>query len=108
MVSFHHWYQWLERAITVEKLSTRQLRDGLAEILNRVAYGGDAVSIHRRGHPLAVLIPDADFEAFREWEDARDATAHLTALEEGRTADAMPLEDFIREVRAEREAGATP
>lgn len=90
------------------RLSTRQLRDDLAEILNSVAYGGAVVRIHRRGHPLAVLIPDADFDAFREWEDARDAKAHVDALEEGRTGHAMPLEDFIREVRAERGPSATP
>ena len=92
----------------MERLSTRQLRDGLAEILNRVAYGGDVVRIHRRGHALAVLIPDADFQAFREWEDARDAKAHLDALEGGRNDGAIPLKDFIRNVRAERAPGATP
>lgn len=35
-------------------------RDQLGEIVNRVAYSGERVTLSRRGRPLAVLISVAD------------------------------------------------
>jgi prevent-host-death family protein len=56
----------------VTDISTRQLRDDLAETLNRVAYGGETVRVHRRGKRLAVIVPAAAYAAFEEWEASED------------------------------------
>jgi prevent-host-death family protein len=43
-------------------LSISEARDTLAEIVNRVAYQGERVVLHRHGKPVAVLVPAADLE----------------------------------------------
>ncbi|HEY3413835.1 MAG TPA: type II toxin-antitoxin system Phd/YefM family antitoxin [Armatimonadota bacterium] len=55
------------------RISSRELRDDLSETLNRVAYGGETVRVHRRGKGLAVIIPEAAYAAYEEWEAREDA-----------------------------------
>ncbi len=52
----------------MERMSAGKLRENLADILNRVAYAGQRVVIHRRGKDAAVLVPTADFERILKWE----------------------------------------
>lgn len=82
-------------------LSSRELRDDLAETLNRVAYGGETVHIHRRGKGLAVIIPEAAYAAYEEWEASEDARllelARLSEEESKGTAD-VAAEDLFEEL----------
>ncbi len=39
------------------RVAVTELRDGLAEWLNRVAWGGETLLVHRRGRPLALVTP---------------------------------------------------
>ena len=39
------------------RVAVTALRDGLAEWINRVAYGGETLVVHRRGRPLALVVP---------------------------------------------------
>ncbi len=49
------------------------VRKDFAEALNRVAFGGERIVLHRRGKDVAVLVPIADLELLEEIEDALDA-----------------------------------
>ncbi|MFQ6100278.1 MAG: type II toxin-antitoxin system prevent-host-death family antitoxin [Anaerolineae bacterium] len=44
-------------------IGTADARDKLAEIINKVAYGGQRYVLQRRGQPLAALISAAEFQS---------------------------------------------
>jgi prevent-host-death family protein len=44
-------------------IGTADARDDLAEIVNKVAYGGQRYMLQRRGQSLAALISAAEFQA---------------------------------------------
>jgi prevent-host-death family protein len=75
------------------RLSTTEARDNIADLVNRVAYGGERVVLHRRGKELAVLIPVADLERLEALETAADAAALQEGLDEGHT---KPYEQMRR------------
>ena len=41
-------------------ISATEVRSNFSEVLGRVAYGKERVTIERRGRPLAVLLPIED------------------------------------------------
>jgi prevent-host-death family protein len=41
-------------------MSTKAAKRTFAELVNRVGYGRERITITRRGRPLAVLVPVAD------------------------------------------------
>lgn len=65
-------------------LSVSEARDKLAEVIGQVQYGGERVTISRRGKPVAVVVSVAD-------------AAWLEAME-----DKIDLE-LVREAKAEME-----
>jgi prevent-host-death family protein len=46
-----------------ESITVKDLRSDLAEILNRVAYGGAQVVVRRHGKPLVAIVPTYDLQA---------------------------------------------
>ena len=46
-------------------IGTTEARERLADLLNDVAYGGRRYIVERRGRPLAVLIPPAEYDSLR-------------------------------------------
>jgi prevent-host-death family protein len=60
-------------------VTVRQLREGLASALGRVAYGHERVQITKNGKPAAVIIGPADFELLEELETARDLSDYRAA-----------------------------
>ncbi len=48
------------------RVSAEQFRRQLADVLNRVSYGGDKVIVERYGSPQAVLIPYGTYQQFEE------------------------------------------
>jgi prevent-host-death family protein len=46
----------------MERIPVSEAREQISEILNRVAYRGERVVLHRRGKELAALIPMEDLE----------------------------------------------
>lgn len=64
------------------KVSTMQARDNLAELVNRVAYGGERVTLTRRGKALAVLVPLEDAQLLEALEDKIDLEAARKSLAE--------------------------
>jgi len=64
------------------KVSITEIRDGLADALNRVAYGGERVIVERRGEGMAALISMADLAALEELENQTDIKAARKARKE--------------------------
>lgn len=65
------------------RLTASKARTGFADVLNRVAYGGERIVLHRRGKDLAALIPIEEYErlqkVIQEAEDKADAAAFKRA-----------------------------
>ena len=72
------------------EISTAEARDKLSELVNRVAYGRERVTITRRGKALAVLVPVEDMEALEAIEDRLDIIAAKKAMAE--PGDNIPWE----------------
>lgn len=49
------------------------VRKDFAEALNRVAFGGERIILHRRGRDVAVLVPIGDLKLLEEIEDILDS-----------------------------------
>ena len=64
------------------KRSVNELRNDLAETLNRVAYKGERVVVERRGKGVAALVPVEDLELLLGLEDRIDLVAARKALKE--------------------------
>ncbi len=47
-------------------LTTREVARDFSDTMNRVAYGRERFVLTRRGRPLAVITPIADFEQLKE------------------------------------------
>lgn len=63
------------------RVSVTDARSQLAELVNRVAYTGEQVTLTRHGRPMAVLVPVADAQRARVGlgEEANEAAASLPA-----------------------------
>jgi prevent-host-death family protein len=64
------------------RVSTTKAREDFAETINKVAYGGDRVVLHRRGKDLAALVPVEDLEFLEELERRADLDSARAALKE--------------------------
>lgn len=64
------------------RLPASRARTDMADTLNRVAYGGERIVLHRRGKDVAALIPLADLELLRSIEDQLDNEAAERSLRE--------------------------
>ncbi len=84
--------------IGMKRLSVVDLKNSLADALNRSEYQGERIIIHRRGKDAAALIPIEDLrlleKLIEEAEDRLDLEAARAALTESN--DHLPY----REVRS--------
>jgi len=67
----------MARSITVS-----EARQGFAEVINRVAYGKERVTVVRRGRDLVAIVPMSDVLLLEAIEDELDLTAVQAALAE--------------------------
>lgn len=71
---------------TMEEVSSREVRDHMASILNHVAYGGKRYTLTRHGQGVAVII------SLEEWKSVENLLQKLEDEEDIRDADeAMKL-----------------
>jgi prevent-host-death family protein len=61
------------------RVSTRELRDQLADVLGRATYAGERIGVTRNGKLAAVVVSVADLEALEEFEMAQDIAAYRDA-----------------------------
>jgi len=79
------------------RLSTSELRKDGAEALNRVAYGGERITLHRRNKEMAVIISVDDYAVLREMEDRIDREGVRRARRETRRKGTVPWERVKKE-----------
>ncbi len=70
-----------EREIMVQ-VGIAEIRDNLAEALNKVAYAGERVILARRGKGVAALVSMEDLELLEKMEDEADLKAAKKARKE--------------------------
>src|SRR5947207_1084226 len=91
-------------------MSATDARVHFGEVLKAVAEQGDSVIVERAGHPTAVFVPIAEYEAFRartRWDGvAERMQKHREYLEAehaaGRLKD-VDVEELINGGREERD-----
>ncbi len=66
----------------MKTLEASQLRQGISDAMNTVAYTGQRISIRRHGKPVAVLVSVEDGEILEAMEDRFDVAAAKKALKE--------------------------
>lgn len=80
------------------RLTVSAVREALSDALNRAAFGGERIVIHRHDKDVAVLIGAEDYARLREMEKA-------VYLEAARKAVAESSGDVgWEEVKADRDA----
>lgn len=81
-------------------LSAADFRANSAEMLNRVAFGGERLVVGRRGQALAALVPLDDLKRLEELEDEQDAEEFRRAKREFEASgeEAIPLEEVARDL----------
>lgn len=67
-----------------------ELRSGLSETINQVAYGKERVTITRHGKAVAVLVPIEDAQLLEELEDRVDLETARAALRAAETEETVP------------------
>ena len=81
----------------MSRLAASDAREHFAEILNRVAYGGDRVVVERRGKELAAIVSLDDLKVLEAIEDRLDADDALAATEEADREGTTPWETLKAE-----------
>ena len=64
------------------EISMVEVRDKLAEVVNRVAYGGERVVLKRRAKGVAAVVSMEDLKLLEELEDRADVKAAKKARKE--------------------------
>jgi len=78
------------------KLTASTTRQNFADILNRAAYGGERIIVHRRKKPVAAVVPIEDLELLEKLEDEIDIAAARKALKE---PGSIPWETVKKKLR---------
>jgi prevent-host-death family protein len=84
------------------KVTTKEARDQLSELVNRAAYGKERIVLTRRGKGVAALVSLDDLLALeqimRRLEDQADLEAVEKALDEARHKGTIPWEKVKEEL----------
>ena len=78
------------------KVTASATRQNFSDIVNRAAYGGERIIVHRRKKPVAAVVPIADLELLEKMEDEIDLRAAREALKDPRT---IPWETVKKKLR---------
>jgi len=66
-------------------IASSDFRQQLADLGNRVAYGGERITVTRSGKPLFVIVPYEDAELLEALEDRMDLALARKALKDNDT-----------------------
>lgn len=72
------------------EMSVHEVRRTLADVINRVAYAKERISLQRRGRAVAAIIPVEDLELLEKLEDRIDLEAARKALAQARGRKLIP------------------
>ena len=77
------------------RLAANEARKDFAEALNRVAYGGERIVVHRRGKDVAAMVSIEDLALIEAMEDRVDLEDAKRALKE---TGSVPWEKLKKEL----------
>ncbi len=80
------------------RLKASDARHEFADVLNRVAYRGERIVLHRRGKDVAAIVSLEDLQILEELEDARDLKDARAALKEAKKKGTKPLLGLMEEL----------
>ncbi len=66
------------------RMKASEVREDFAEVLNRVAYRGERIVVHRRGKDVVALVPVDDLALLQALEDRIDIEEARKALAEAK------------------------
>jgi prevent-host-death family protein len=78
------------------RLTASQLREDLAEAINKVAFGKERIILQRNNKDVAAIVSMEDFNLLRELEDKHDLAAMKEAMEE--KGENIPWESAKKEM----------
>ena len=82
-----------------KSVTTKELRANLAEILNRVAFGGEQIVVRRHGKPFVAIVATYDLQACQALEDHNDACEIAEAIKNGELDEpGTPWEEVRKEI----------
>ena len=84
------------------RMNTSEVRHEFAEVINRAAYRGERIVLHRRGKDVAAIISLEDLELLERLEDENDLKAAKAALREAKKKGTKPLSQVMEEMGIER------
>jgi prevent-host-death family protein len=64
------------------KLTASSARQNFSDMVNRAAYGGERIIVHRRKKPVAAVVPIEDLELLEKIEDRIDLAEARKRLKE--------------------------
>ncbi len=73
------------------RVAVREARVSLADLLNRVAYRGERIVLHRRGKDAAALVPVEDLRLIEELEDRIDVEEAKRILAQMKRTGERPI-----------------
>ncbi len=73
------------------EIGVADIRANLADVINRVAYGGERIVLQRRGKQVLAVVPMEDLALIEEMENQSDIRAALKARKE---KGEVPLEEI--------------
>ena len=77
-------------------VTTKELRADLADVLNRVGYGGEQIVVTRHGKPFVAIVATCDLQACQALEDHTDAVDIERALGSGELDEpGITLDEFV-------------
>ena len=79
-------------------VSVSEAREEFAELVNRVAYGGERVRVVRRGREVAAIVPIEDVELLERLEDESDLRSVREALADPENVVPNPWEQVEAEL----------
>ena len=84
------------------RMNASEARHEFAEVLNRAAYRGERIVLHRRGKDVAAIISLEDLELLERLEDEQDVKAAKAALREAKKKGTKKLSTLVEELGLER------
>ena len=82
----------------ISAVTVADARSGLAELLNRVAYGKERLVITRHGREVAAIVPVEDLrlaDRLRKFVARKDVARSLADLDAGRAAPWTKLREEL-------------
>ena len=73
------------------KLGIAEIRNNLADALNRVIYAGERITLERRGKPAAAIVSLEDLALLEAIEDGEDVRGAKRAIAEMKRKGEKPI-----------------